>query len=223
MALQRVLIVEDELKLLRHLSDTIGAAGFSVFTTATYNELETMLRLPVKRFDVIVLDRLLVGRDSASLIGTMKKEVPDAKIIVVSAINTAAEKAALLDMGADDYLSKPLDSEELIARIRALLRRNRPEIILGDATLNTDTRALRVRDVDVALTNKEFALLRTLMKSPGKVFSKSFISEQVWEMSAEADSNVVEVTVNKIRKRLADAGASVAIKNTRNIGYWIEE
>lgn len=223
MALQRVLIVEDEVKLLRHLSDTIGAAGFSVFTTATYNELETMLRLPVKRFDVIVLDRLLVGRDSASLIGTMKKEVPDAKIIVVSAINTAAEKTALLDMGADDYLSKPVDSEELIARIRALLRRSRPEIQLGDVILNTDTRTFKVRDDEVSLTNKEFALLRTLMKAPGKVFSKSFISEQVWEMSAEADSNVVEVTVNKIRKRLQDAGATVSIKNTRNIGYWIEE
>src|SRR5689334_13837017 len=99
---ERILIVEDEVKLLDHLSGILGEEGFSCFTCASYRELEKMLELPVKRFDLILLDRLLHGKDSAEMIGPIKRQLPDVQIMVLSAINTSAEKAALLDMGADD-------------------------------------------------------------------------------------------------------------------------
>ncbi len=219
----RVLIVEDEAKLLEHLSRILKAEGFLSFSCTSFRELENILDAPDKRFDVIVLDRLLHGRDSAELMGKIKLGLPKTQIIILSAINTSSEKANLLDMGADDYLSKPFDSDELVARIRALLRRSKNELRFGNLVLDLNYRTIKVQDQELPLTNKEFALLRTLVQAPGKVFNKTFLHEQVWEMSTEVESHVVEATVNKLRKRLAEAGAQIQIKNTRHIGYWIEE
>lgn len=223
MSSHRILIVEDETKLLSHLSKTFADEGFSTFTCASFVELENLLKIPVKRFDVVILDRLLHGKDSAELINRMKEVLPEVKIMILSAINSASEKAALLDLGADDYLAKPFSSEELIARIRVLLRRNLPELKFGNVILNTEKRTAKVDGKEIPLQNKEFVLLRTLIRTPGKVFNKIFLYEHVWEMSTEVESNVVEATVNKLRRRLEDAGTNVSIKSMRNKGYWIEE
>lgn len=219
----RILIVEDEAKILEHLSRTLEEEGFSNFTCGSYRELETMIRLPVKRFDLIILDRLLNGRDSAGLIHNIKDALPESQIMILSAINTSSEKAALLDSGADDYLAKPFDTTELIARVRALLRRSRHEIRFSDLILEIDSRTMKTNGQEVPLSNKEFLLLRTLVQSPGKVFNKNNLNEQVWDMSPDVESHVVEATVNKLRKKLAEHGSKVQIRNTRNIGYWIEE
>lgn len=219
----RILIVEDEIKLLSHLAKTISDEGFSTFTCASFTELENLLKIPVKRFDVVILDRLLHGKDSAEFVTRMKEVLPEVKIMILSAINSASEKAALLDLGADDYVAKPFSNGELIARIRALLRRSRPELKFGNVILNTERRTAKVDDKEFPLQNKEFTLLRTLIRTPGKVFNKIFLYEHVWEMSTEVESNVVEATVNKLRRRLEEAGANVSIKSMRNKGYWIEE
>lgn len=223
MSMARVLIIEDEAKLLMHLEEVMHLEGFSVFTCSTYSELENFLSLPVKRIDVVLLDRLLQRRDTATLMSRIKLELPTAKVVVVSAINTPAEKAALLDLGADDYVAKPFDSDELVARVRAVMRRVPVEPCFGNVILNTEKRSIRVGGAEVALQNKEFLLLRALMQSPGKVFDKSFLYENVWEMSTEVESNVVEATVSKLRKRLEEIGASFTVKSMRNRGYWIEE
>jgi DNA-binding response OmpR family regulator len=181
------------------------------------------LELPVKRFDLIVMDRLLHGKDSAVLMAKIKERIPDAKVMVLSAINSSTEKAALLNAGADDYLAKPFDSQELIARIRALLRRNRPDLQCGNVNLDSDNRLLKVENQELALTNKEFVLLRTLVENPGKIFGKTYLYEKVWGVNGEIDSNAVEATVTKLRRRLEELGANIHIKNTRNLGYWIEE
>ena len=219
----RILIVEDELKLLNHLAQIMSEEGHSPFTCESYRELENLLLVPTKRFEVIILDRLLNGRDSAELIEKLKVELPDAKILILSAINSPSEKASLLDKGADDYMAKPFGSEELAARIRVLLRRSEPILKFGNVILNSHDRTMKVGNQEVALPNKEFVLLRTLMSSPGKIYGKVFLYEKVWEMSAEVESNAIETMVNKLRRRLDEAGATVHIKNTRNAGYWIEE
>lgn len=220
---QRILLVEDEGKLLVHLDRTIHEEGFSTFTCTSYAELENILNLPVKRFDVIILDRLLHGRDSADLLPKIKEALPDVKILILSAINTPTEKTHLLDLGADDYVAKPFDTDELIARIRALLRRTRPELRFANMTMNTDKRTVKINDHDVNLQNKEFILLRTLVQTPGKVFNKTFLYEHVWQVSADVESNVVETTINKLRRRLEECGATFSIKSMRNKGYWVEE
>lgn len=218
----RVLIVEDEAKLLSHLVAIVSAEQHSVFTCSTFKELEHLLSVKTSRFDVIILDRLLNGRDSAELLARIKESYPDARVIVLSAIDTAAEKASLLNGGADDYVAKPFDGQELLARINVLLRRAPRALSLGNIILQADSRSLAVNGRDIPLTNKEFLLLKTLMLVPGKIFPKNELYETVWEMSADVESNVVEATVNKLRRRLEEVGANVRISNARNAGYWIE-
>ncbi|MBX3022500.1 MAG: response regulator transcription factor [Bdellovibrionales bacterium] len=220
----RVLIVEDEVRLLHHLSRILVEGGMSVFTCGSYQELEGMLNLSTTaRFDLFILDRLLQNKDSAELLPRLKAHFPTAKTMILSAINSAAERALLLDMGADDYMGKPFDSAELVARTRALLRRGKTEIVFGNLILDSENRLLKVDGNEVSLTNKEFLLLRTLVQWPGKIFNKTYLYDQVWEIKADVESNVVEATMNKIRRRLKESGANVTIKNTRNIGYWIEK
>lgn len=223
MKVRRVLIVEDEAKIREHLSRTLAEEGFSNYTCSTFRELETIIDLPVKRFDLIILDRLMNGKDSADLLEKIRIKLPDAQIMILSAINTSSEKASLLNLGADDYLSKPFDSTELVARVRALLRRSKNEIGFSNIILDITNRIMKIDNQEISLPNREFVLLRALLQVPGKVYSKTQLYEQVWEMSTEVESHVIEATVNKLRKKLSEAGAKVQIKNTRNIGYWIEE
>jgi DNA-binding response OmpR family regulator len=220
-SLPRILIVEDEIKLLNHLVDSIRAEGFSVFTCSSYRELENLLTLPVQ-FDAVILDRLLHGRDSAELLN-QAKQIFEARVMILSAINTSSEKAALIDAGADDYLAKPFDGEELAARLRALLRRDVPDLKLSNVVINSTDRTILVDNSEIPLPNKEFVLLRTLAQTPGRIFNKAFLYKKVWEMNPDVESNVVETTVNKLRRRLKEAGARVNIRNARNSGYWIEE
>ncbi len=219
----RVLIVEDEEKLLTYLKGLLNEEEFSTFSCSSFFELETLIEIPMSRFDIIILDRLLQGKDSGTLLSKIKYCFSDAKILILSAINTPSEKALLLDSGADDYLAKPFDGEELVARVRALLRRNYHSIKLGDVSLNSISRTMTISQNEISLTNKEFDLLKTLIQAPGKIFNKTLLNSQVWEVSSDVDSNVVEATITKLRRKLVDAGSSVSIKNIRNRGYWIEE
>ncbi|MBS1970064.1 MAG: response regulator transcription factor [Bdellovibrionales bacterium] len=219
----RILVVEDEVKLLQRLSETLQEQGYWILPCESYQHLEELVLLNDQRFDVIILDRLLHSKDSAGFITAIKQRQPECKILVLSAISTSAEKAAILNMGADDYMSKPFDSDELAARVRVLQRRSRPEVRFGNLVLNIEDRTLIADDQVVPLQNKEFALLRTLIQSPGKVFNKNDLYEQVWGISTDVESNVIEATVNKLRRRLKEVDAGITIKNMRNIGYWIEE
>lgn len=219
---ERVLVVEDESRILSHLVQMMGEQGYAVTASDSYGDLQTRLKSINPEFDVIILDRLLRGRDSAALVEQIKEVSPDTKVLIVSAINTSAEKAALLDLGADDYITKPFDDDELVARVRALLRRGRPEIKVGNLILDSDRRILKINESEIPLQNKEFVLLKTLMRAPRRIFNKAFLYEHVWEMSADVESNVIETTVNKLRRRLEDAGANVAIKSMRHKGYWLE-
>lgn len=219
----RILIVEDEPKLLAHLVQTMKMEQFSVSHIESFQDLENLIQDPSHRYDVIVLDRLLHGKDSASLVPQIKLKMPDTKVLILSAINTGSEKASLLYLGADDYLSKPFDTEELIARVKVLMRREFLQIQFGNVKLDFHNRTMVVENNEIALPNREFNLLRTFMQSPGRIFSKALLYEQVWEFKSDVESNVVETTVNKLRRRLSEAGATIQIRNSRNAGYWLEE
>lgn len=218
-----ILIVEDEIKLLNHLEDRMRIEGFVIYKCNNYIELESFIKEPKATVEIIVLDRLLDTQDSSSLVPEIKENMPDAKIIVLSALNSAVEKTNLLDLGVDDYLSKPFDIDELVARMKALLRRNSKEIQFSNVLMNLEKRSVRINGQDIELQNKEFILLKTLIRTPGKIFNKKYLYEFVWKMNAEVESNVVETTINKLRRRLEEVGARVQIKSMRHKGYWIEE
>lgn len=219
----RILIVEDEAKLAIHLREIFVELNFSVFTVGSVSELERMFEIRGAKFDLVVLDRLLHGLDSINSILHMRQRMPEIKIVVLSAINTPFEKATTLNLGADDYLAKPFERDELVARVHALLRRPKSEINFGNMTLNSELRVMTINGSEVELQNKEFLLLKTLALIPGKIYSKNYLYSHVWNMSSEVESNVIEATVTKLRKRLHELGANFTIKNSRNIGYWIEE
>lgn len=220
---RKVLVVEDEARLLEHLTSLLKEEGFEVTAESSIEALDKIADKSGDDFDILLLDRMMEGRDTADLLEKIKSRLPLSKILVLSAIGTSSEKIRLLDLGADDYLAKPFDSHELVARIRALLRRDRVQLQFSNITLDSDSRTMKVDGQELSLPNKEFVLLRTLLQVPGRVYNKGFLYEKVWDMKSDVESNVVETTVNKLRKRLTEAGAKIQIKNARSSGYWVEE
>ncbi len=219
--------IEDDEKVLILLTTVLRAEGFLVRPCDSLNAAESLVNKGEPAPNLVIMDRLLHDRDGIDFIEPLREAYPDIKILILSAINTSVEKAAALDRGADDYLAKPFSSVELLARLRALARRpsvNRKNTHLQFSNFMVDTLA-RVVVVDNkrhTLPNKEFLLLRTFIETPGKVFSKPLLFEQVWDLSGEHETNVVEATINNLRKRMREMNAVAQIKNMRNAGYWIE-
>ena len=220
---KKVLVVEDEEVLRKYLVELLTSEDFECHVAGSMQELEERLSEKSSAYDLVLLDRLLNGRDAGLKISEIKFQLPNSKVIVVSAINTPSEKAALLDLGADDYVAKPFDGEELIARIRAILRRNLSTFRFSNILLNLEERKLFVGESEIHLATKEFLFLKTLLQEPGKVFSKNYLYEKVWEMNPDVESNALETTVTKLRRRLEEAKSTAQIRNARNVGYWIEE
>jgi two-component system, OmpR family, response regulator len=224
---QTVLIVEDENKLRDLLQSNLRAEGFEVHACSSFEETGIILKEKSIVPEIVILDRLLNGADGIGLIEPIKRAYSSAKVIILSAINTAVEKAAALDRGADDYLGKPFSTLELIARIRAVSRRQvGPEsashVQIGRIIIDPVTRVVSVDDRRLNLPNKEFLILRILAQNPGKVYSKAVLFEQAWDATMEVETNVVEVTINNLRRRIENLQAGVRIRNMRNTGYWIE-
>lgn len=222
MSIANILIVEDEARLLDFLVEKISAEGFHVTQSYTFEDLKQQIIHLIPKPDVIVLDRLLGGKDSALLVPQIMNNCPYSKILILSAINSSTEKANLLDQGVDDYLAKPFEAAELIARIRVLLRRNSNELSFSNIVLDLEKRVVKVDENEIYLQNREFLLLKTLMKIPGKIYNKKYLYEHVWEVNSDVESNVVEATVNKLRRRMEEAQAKIKINCIRYKGYWVE-
>jgi DNA-binding response OmpR family regulator len=156
----------------------------------------------------------------------LKKRWPSAAILVISAINTPVERAELLNLGADDYLGKPFLSQELMARMHAIMRRasaaqgNYRKI--GDLVLDIPRRILSYGDVYESMPTKEFMLIKLLSEDTGRVFSRNELLDTVWGNAFEVETNVVEATIANLRKRITQLGSRVQIKNMRSVGYFLE-
>lgn len=222
-----LLIVEDEERMASYLEKSLAAAGGRLAFASDYEELEALLNdQELAPPDVVVLDRLLNGRDSLGLLPQMKAQWLRSKFIVLSAITSSYEKSRALDLGADDYISKPFSIEELGARIRAVIRRadrtSAPLVYRGNVIVNLMDQTVEVNGAKTNLSRKEYVLLTLLLQNPGRVFSRYHLLDRVWDVHADIDSNVVEVTIKNLRKKLTEAGASVKIMNRRQVGYWLE-
>lgn len=222
-----VLIVEDEQRILNYLADALASDGHTTQRADTFESAKHTLTTAPCDFDVVLLDRMLGASDGADLITLIKSRRPHCKILILSALGDASEKALVLDKGADDYLSKPFTLTELSARIRALGRRSHSttsgaRIQLGNCTLDLVGHRLLFGHRPIDLSHKEFQVLVALAQHAGRVLSRYQLLDQVWNAQFEIESNVVEVTIRNLRKKLENNGHGLTLRSKRGLGYWLE-
>ncbi len=222
-----ILLVEDEERLSSYLERALKVEGFATCVCGSVDEVQALISTSYFEPEVVILDRLLRGVDSLNLIEPLREKFPRLRILILSAITTAEEKAMALDAGADDYMSKPFSSRELLARLKALTRRQlymeeNSCLTLSNVMLEFKTRTVLINGTKVNLTNKEFLLALNFMREPGRVFSKADLFKKVWNQHQDTNSNVVEVTINNLRRKLKESESHLKIMSRRNLGYWLE-
>ena len=221
----RILIVEDEIYLAEALSQILTQHNYTV---DVFNDGEEGLDNALTGiYDAIVLDVMLPKLNGFDIVKTLRNEKIHTPIILLTAKSDVRDRIHGLDCGADDYLPKPFDTGELLARLRALTRRgvevivNNNELRLGDILLDTNTMVLYSNERELSLTKKEFELLEYLIINKSMVISKEQIIEKLWGFDSEAEGNYVEVYVSFLRKKLAFVSKNVTINTVRGIGYRI--
>jgi two-component system copper resistance phosphate regulon response regulator CusR len=222
-----ILVVEDETRVLDFLTDALRKEGHTVHPSATFSEAAENISNVGAAADLVIMDRLLDRVDAIALIPLVREKCKNAKVLVLSTINDPVQKAAALDLGADDYLGKPFQLVELSARIRSLARRSQEPaaksmFAVGDLQINAIEHKVTAGSGAVDLSNKEYLVLLTLMQHPGRVYNKFQLLDRVWDTQFDIESNVVEVTIKNLRRKLEAAGSKAEILSRRNIGYWIE-
>jgi len=219
--LPRVLVVEDEVRLAALVSKHLAALNLTVRVEHNGSTgLEIALSDP---FDLIILDVVLPGLDGFAICRELRRRNMTAPILMLSARGVTEDRVRGLDSGADDYLTKPFEFAELSARVRALLRRQKPAAALvltvGDLMLDPVGRSVQRGSRRVELTQKEFALLEYLMRNVDQVLTRSMIGERVWDFTWDRMTNVIDVYVNHLRRKLEDGGEPRMIHAVRGVGY----
>lgn len=217
-----VLLVEDELRLAQGIQRALNEVGISVVLATSLGAAEGLWRSECPK--AVVLDRMLPDGDGLDLLHRMRGAGSTTPVLVLSAKSSMAERVRGLESGADDYLGKPFGLEELLARIRAMLRRHLPSTAsrVGDLVIESVGRRVTRGERRIFLSETEFRILEVLAQSPGKPVSKAVILREVWEDS-ERDDNVVEVYVSYLRGKLEWGGASRLIHTVRGRGYLLAE
>jgi DNA-binding response OmpR family regulator len=216
----RVLVIEDDRKAAKLLAKGLQEEGFVVDVSATGEEGEA--QASVNEYDVIVLDWLLPGKDGIAVCRELRGHGVSTPILMLTARDGLADRVNGLTVGADDYLTKPFAFAELLARIRALLRRSRvaqPTVIrVADLTIDPATRRVTRGGVPIALTAREYAILEVLARSGGEIVSRTRLVERVWDEASDVLDNLVDAHVSHLRKKI-DRGGVPLIHTVRGFGY----
>jgi DNA-binding response OmpR family regulator len=219
----RLLLVEDNARLSEYIAVALRGHGFAVDIVANGADAESAVM--ATSFDVVVLDLGLPDIDGLDWLGAMRRRVDQTPVLVLTARDGVQDLVLGLNTGADDYLRKPFEMDELVARIRALLRRPGHalgvELTQGNVTLNTNTRVLVVAGTPVDLGRREFSVLELLLRRADRVVPKAAIEEAIYSYGEEVASNAIEVLIHRVRKRMQDAHASVHIHTLRGTGYML--
>lgn len=220
----RILVVEDEKKVAALVRAGLEEQGFAV---AVCHDGDTAAQLAVtEQFDALILDIMLPGRDGLSLLRKLRAAHNDTPVVLLTARGDLDERVEGLNLGADDYLAKPFSITELIARLRAVLRRRAGTALtvqtFADLSLNVATREVRRGSARVQLTPREFALLECLMRTPGRVVTRVEISQSVWGHQFDAGTNFVDVAIQRLRRKLDDPFPLKLIQTVRGIGYALQ-
>ena len=220
----RVLVVEDERDLNRLIKKRLKEEGLSV--DACYNGEEALDYLASVDYDLLISDIMMPKMDGIELVKRLREMKKDIPFIFLSAKDAVEDRVGGLDAGADDYLIKPFAFEELLARVRVLLRKNaniKTNVLkVGDLSLNLDTHLVKRGGKEIELSSKEFNLLSYMMLNSGIVLSREKLEEHVWDFDFSGSSNVIDVYIRYLRKKIDDGFETKLIKTIRGEGYTIK-
>jgi two-component system OmpR family response regulator len=216
----RILLVEDDLMIGRATAQALADAAHAVdWVTDGQQALAAARASP---YDVLLLDLGLSGLDGTQVLKQIRRQDSTLPVVVVTARDEVAARVDLLDLGADDYLVKPFDPKELLARIRAIVRRKSgsgaPVLSCGGLSLDPATREAAFRESRCRLSGREFSLLEALMRRPGAILSRSELEARIYGWNGEVESNTVEVLVHSLRRKLG----TEAIRTVRGVGYMVD-
>jgi phosphate regulon transcriptional regulator PhoB len=227
---QRILIVDDEHDIIELLSYNLSKEGYNV--TAAMDGEMALKQIKRKIFDLIILDLMLPGMQGMELCRILRND-PKTKnlpVIILTAKTEEVDRILGLELGADDYITKPFSPRELIARIKAVLRRSKrakPEekyITIGELTINTDTYSVSKKNVTLNLSPTEFKLLMYLVERRGKIYNREHLMNTIWKDEGDVDPRTVDVHISRIRAQIEDDPAKpIYIKTRRGRGYYIED
>jgi DNA-binding response OmpR family regulator len=217
----RLLLVEDDTRIARFVARGLQECSYAVDIVA--NGDDALYQVEINDYDLVVLDVMIPGKDgfaTCRAIRTLGKRMP---ILMLTARDAVEDRITGLDSGADDYLTKPFEFGELLARLRALLRRPRDlrpaQIRVGDLELDTAAQTAKRGGRAISLTSKEYALLEFLARNADRVVGRAEIAEHVWDESFDPFSNLIEVYVNRLRRKLGEEGESSLLQTRRGSGY----
>ncbi|MGE0884077.1 MAG: heavy metal response regulator transcription factor [Blastocatellales bacterium] len=217
----KILLVEDEPDVSRMLAKGLREQSYAVDTTA--DGRAASYQAQVNDYDLVILDVMLPGKDGFEVCSELRKSGLSVPVLMLTARDDVRDRITGLDSGADDYLIKPFDFHELLARIRALLRRERtlvPEIIeIADLLINTQSHEVMRAAASIELTAKEYALLEFLARRSGQVVSRSEIASHVWDENFDPFSNLIEVYIQRLRRKIDDGREPKLIRTLRGEGY----
>ena len=221
----RLLLVEDNERFAALLKQGLAGGGFAVDVLPTAKEAS--VALDAGRWDIVVLDRGLPDGDGLDVLARMRRQGDTTPVLILTAHGSLKDRVTGLQSGADDYLVKPFALEELVARLQALLRRPGNllglALRLGNVTLDTVARQVFVDDRPISFSAREIAVLEHLLRRSGRVVAKTLLENSLYGPAQEVGSNAVEVHVHRLRRHLAETGASVHVHTVRGVGYMIGE
>lgn len=210
--------------MARLVAVNVGAAGFTVDRVTSIGDADAALK--VARYALILLDRRLPDGDGLTLIARVRRAQPGVPVIVLSALDAVPDRVRGLDKGADDYLAKPFDTDELLARIRAALRRpgaeDAPPIACGRLAFDLSSRSVTIGGAPLTLKRRELALLESLIRRAGRVVQRDTLVEEIYGFDDDIQSNTLDAHVSRLRNRLVDLGAGVLIHPVRGVGYLLD-
>ena len=221
----RILIVEDEKRLAEALAEILTEQKYS--TDVVHDGVSGLDYAMSGIYNGIILDVMLPGMNGYDVVHSLRENHIATPVLLLTAKDEVTDKVRGLDSGADDYLTKPFSTEELLARLRALTRRKGEiapeELTFGDVLLDTNNFLLKSGDKSVRLGRKEFEVMQILMRNDGNVVSKEILLEKVWGAQSSAEDNNVEAYISFLRKKLFFVGSKVLIATVRKIGYYLSE
>jgi two-component system copper resistance phosphate regulon response regulator CusR len=217
----RILLVEDDPGVRRFVLKGLREQAYAV-DTATTGE-EALYQTDINTYDLIILDVMIPAPDGFEVCRRIRKSGKRMPIMMLTARDSVEDRVSGLDRGADDYLTKPFEFRELLARLRALLRRTTelhpPKVAVGDLILDTAAQSATREGHAISLTHKEYALLEYLVRNAGRVVSRADIAEHVWDETFDPFSNLIEVYVNRLRRKIDPDGRAELLQTRRGAGY----